>query len=185
MKMRSRAAGIFAGCAIACAVPNLAFAAQKTVSGQQALTLGVVDFREVALGSKAGKAAKARLEKLAEKLQKEMKAEQAKLTARQKELDAALPRLTVAEREDRTASLERDGATFQRLLEDKTEELKNAETESIQDLANRFDGILKAYAAEKGFTVILEAQRPGILYFDKNLDISSEVIKRFDRTSPK
>lgn len=139
--------------------------------------------RQVVLASKTGKAAKAKLEKLAEKLTKEMKAEETRLIARQKELDAAMSRLTVAEREDRTATLERDAATFQGLLNDKTEELKNAETESIQELAGRFEGILKAYAAEKGYFVILEAQRPGLLYFDKTLDLSTEIIKRFDRTS--
>lgn len=183
MKLRSTIAGVFAGCSIACLGVSLAITIPSTAFGKEPLKIGVVDFREVALGSKAGKAAKARLEKLAERLQKEMKAEETKLLARQKELDAAAPRLTVAERQERAATLERDGATFQRLLEDKTEELKNAETESIQKLANQFDGILKAYAVEKGFSVVLEVQRPGILYFDKNLDISGEVIKRFDRTS--
>lgn len=183
MKTRSRVATVFAGWFIASLSISLGIAAPSAASGQESLKIGVVDFREVALGSKAGKAAKARLEKLAEKLQKEMKAEQAKLIARQKELDAAISRLTVAEREDRTASLERDEATLQRLLEDKTEELKNAETESLQELADRFDGILKAYAVEKGFSVILEARQPGLLYFDKNLDLSTEIIKRFDRSS--
>lgn len=183
MKTRSGVAGFFAGWFIACLCVSLGIAAPSAASGKESLKIGVVDFREVAIGSKAGKAAKARLEKLAEKLQKEMQAQQAKLLARQKELDTAMSRLTVAEREDRTATLERDGATFQRLLEDKTEELKQAETESIQELAGRFDRILKAYAAEKGFSVILEAQRAGLLYFDKHLDLSAELIKRFDRTS--
>lgn len=183
MTTRSGVATVFAGWFIACLSASLTFTAPSAASGKESLKIGIVDFREIALGSKAGKAAKARLEKLAEKLQKEMKAEQAKLLARQKELDAAIPRLTVTEREDRTASLERDGAAFQRLLEDKTEELKNAETASIQELANQFDRILKAYAIEKSFSVILEAQQPGLLYFDKSLDLSTELIKRFDRTS--
>lgn len=183
MKTRSGIAGFFAGCAIACLSAGLTIAVPSAASGKESSKIGVVDFRQVVLASKAGKAAKARLEKLAEKVQKEMKAEEAKLIARQKELDAATSRLTVAEREDRTATLERDRATFQRLLDDKTEELKNAETESIQELAGRFEGILKAYASEKGYVVVLEAQRPGLLYFDKNLDLSTEIIKRFDRTS--
>lgn len=183
MKTRSGIAGFFAGCAIACLSAGLTITAPSTAFGTESLKIGVVDFRKVVLASKAGKAAKARLEKLAEKVQKEMKAEETKLIARQKELDAAMSRLTVAEREDRTATLERDAATFQGLLNDKTEELKNAETESIQELAGRFEGILKAYATEKGYFVVLEAQRPGLLYFDKNLDLSTEIIKRFDRTS--
>lgn len=183
MKMRSGIAGFFAGCTIVCVSAGLTTAAPSAAFAGESLRIGIVDFRQVVLASKAGKAAKARLEKLAEKLKKEMKAEETKLIARQKELDAAMSRLTVAEREDRTATLERDTATFQGLLNDKTEELKNAETESIQELAGRFEGILKTYAAEKGYFIILEAQRPGLLYFDKTLDLSAEIIKRFDRTS--
>ncbi|PWB78845.1 MAG: hypothetical protein C3F08_07935 [Candidatus Methylomirabilota bacterium] len=181
MKSRSTTASVFVGCAIVCLGMCLAVAT-AAAAGKESLKIGVVDFREVVLGSKAGKAAKSRLEKVAEKLQKEMKAEEAKLLARQKELEAAASRLAPAERRDRAATLERDAATFQRLLEDKTEELKNTETESLQKLADQFDSLLKAYATEKGFSVILEAQRPGILYFNKNLDISAEMIKRFDRT---
>ena len=183
MKPSTSVAAIFAGWFITFLSISLGIAAPPAASGKESLKIGVIDFREVALGSKAGKAAKARLEKLAEKLQQEMKAEQAKLLTRKKELDAAMSRLTVAEREDRIASLERDGATFQRLLEEKTEELKNAETKGIQDLADRFDPIMKAYAVEKSFSVILEAQQPGLLYFDKSLDLSAEIIKRLDRTS--
>ena len=183
MKIRSGIAGCFVRRSIACLSVGLALAVPSAASGQKPPKVGVVNFREVALGSKAGKAAKVRLEKLAEKLKKEMKTEEAKLLARRKELESATSRLTSAELQDRSATLERDETAFQHLLEDKTEELKHAETKSIQELANKFDSILKAYAVEKGFFVILETQRPGILYFDKNLDISAEMIKRFDRAS--
>ncbi len=183
MTTRSGIAGFFAMCSIACLSVGLVLTVPLAASGQEPLKIGILDFREVALGSKAGKAAKARLEKLAEKLKKEMKVEEAKLLARRKDLEAATSRLTPAERQQRAATLERDEATFQRLLEDKTEELKNAETESIQKLASQIDLVLKAYAADKGFSVILEARHPGVLYFDKNLDLSAEIVKRFNQTS--
>ncbi|MDD5558530.1 OmpH family outer membrane protein [Candidatus Methylomirabilis sp.] len=183
MKTRSGIAGLIVRCSIACLSASLTLSVASAVFGQERQKIGVMDFREIVLGSKAGKAAKAKMEKLAEKLTKEMKAEEAKLLARRKDLEAATSRLTSAQRQDRVATLERDEAAFQRLLEDKTEELKDIETKSIQDLAGRIELILKAYAAEKGFSIILEAQRPGILYFNKNLDLSTEITKRFDRAS--
>lgn len=183
MKTRPGIAGYSVRCSIACLSAGLALTVPLVASGLEPPKIGVMDFQEVALGSKAGKAAKARLEKLAEKLQKEMRAEQAKLLAHRKEYEATASRSTAAEQQARTEALERDEAIFQRLLDDKTEELKEAETNSIQELADRFDRILKTYAAEKGLSVILEAQRPGILYFDKKLDLSPEIIRRFDRSS--
>lgn len=175
--------GFFARCSIVCLSAGLALSVSSAVFGQEPRKIGVVNFQEVAIGSKAGKAAKARLEKLAEKLKKELKAEEAKLLARQKDLETAASRLTPTERQDRAATLERDGAAFQRVLEDKMEELKQVEAESVTELARQIDLIVKAYAAEKGVTVILEARRPGVLYFDKNLDLSAEIVKRFNRTS--
>jgi len=137
MTTRSGIAGFFAMCSIVCLSAGLVLTVPLAASGQEPLKIGILDFREVALGSKAGKTAKARLEKLAEKLKKEMKVEEAKVLARRKDLEAATSRLTPAERQQRAATLDRDEATFQRLLEDKTEELKNAETESIQKLAGQ------------------------------------------------
>lgn len=183
MKTRFGIAGFVVRCSIACLSAGLILSVSSAVFGQERPKIGVMDFREVALGSKAGKAAKARLEKLAEKLTKEMKADEAKLLASRKDLEAATSRLTSAERQQRAATLEHDEAAFQRLIEEKTEELKDTETKSIQELANHIELILKAYAAEKGFSIILEARRPGLLYFDKNLDLSAEITKRFDRTS--
>ncbi len=174
---------ICTGCAVACLSMSLLLIVPSTASSQESLKISVMDFRGVALGSKAGKAAKARMEKLAEKLQKDMLAEKAKLLARRKDVEAALPKLIPAERQYRTAILEQDEATFQRLLEDKTEELKDIETKSIQELADQIDRILTTYAVEKGFSVVLEARRPGILYFATHLDISAEIIKRLNRTS--
>lgn len=182
MKTISVVVRFFAGCSIACLIAGFALVVPSAASGREPSRIGVLDFREVALGSKAGKAAKAQLEKLAEKLKKEMRVEKTKLLARRKDLEATASRLTPAERQQRAETLEHDEAVFQRLLEDKTEELKDAETKSIQELAGRIDLIVTAYAAEKGYSVILEARRPGILHFDKSLDLSAEIIKRFDRT---
>ena len=151
--------------------------------GQKPLKIGVVNFQEVALQSKAGKAAKARLQKLADKLRKQVKAEEDKLLAHQKEFEAGASRLTPAERQHRAEALERDELALKRLVQDNTEELTKAEADSVAELARQIDPIVKAYAAEKGFKMILEARRPGLLYFDKNLDITAEIVKRFDQTS--
>jgi Skp family chaperone for outer membrane proteins len=183
MNTQSSIAGRYIRYSIICLSIGLAITMPLTASGQQSPKIGVVDFREVALGSKAGKAVKARLEKLADKLKKEVQAEEAKLLARRKELEVTTTRLAPAERQERATTLERDEAAFQRLIEDKSEELRNAEAKNLQELAGQIERIVKAYATEKGFSVILEAQRPGVLYFNKNLDLSAEIIKRFDRTS--
>lgn len=92
MKTISTVVRFFSECSIAYLIAGIALTVPSAASGQEPSKIGVLNFREVALESKAGKAAKARLDKLAEKLKKEMKTEQTKLLARRKDLEAAAPR---------------------------------------------------------------------------------------------
>lgn len=169
--------------AVACAVAGVAPFMGTTAFAQKVQKIGVVNFQQVALESKAGKAAKTRLEQLAERLKKEVKTEEDKLLGRQKEFQAAAPKLSAAERQQRTEALERDERALNRLVQDKQEEFGKAEADSVMELARQIDPIVKAYAAEKRYDLIVEARRPGLLYFDKNLDISAEILKRFDQGS--
>ena len=168
---------------VACVTSGIAFLVPTPTFGQKPLKIGVVNFQEVALQCKAGKAAKARLEKMADQLKKEVRGKEEKLVARQKEIETAASRLTPAERQHRAEALEKDELAIKRLIQDKTEELRKAEAESVVELARQIDPILKAYAAEKGFDLILEARRPGLMYYDQKLDITAEIVKRFDQAS--
>ena len=184
MTVKPRMTGILATCLLMVS----AFAGMALLGGADAFgvappKLGVVNFKEVALQSRLGKAAKARLEKLADRLRKEVKAEEATIVARKKEFEAAAPRLAPAEVERRAAAVERDELALKRLIQDKTEELAKAEQDSVEELARQIDPILKAYAAENGFTIILEARRHGLLYYDTRLDLSAEIVKRFDQVA--
>ena len=184
MNTKSGIVGVFTKWSVlACLSAGAALFVPTATFGQKPPKIGVVNFQEVALQSKAGKAAKARLEKMADQLKKEVRGKEEKLVARQKELEAGASRLTAAERQHRAEALEKDELALKRLIQDKTEELKKAETESVVELARQIDPILKAYGAEKGFSLILEARRPGLMYYDMKLDLTAEIVKRFDQAS--
>ena len=176
-------AGFFARCSVACVSAGTVLLIASAAYGEKPSRIGVVNFQEVALQSKAGKAIKARLQEKADRMNKEVKAEESKLLARQKEVEAAAAKLTPAERQRRAEALEKEELALKRLIQDKTEELTKAETDSVIELARQIEPVLKAYAAEKGYSLILEARRPGLLYYDKNLDLTAEIIKRFDQAS--
>jgi Skp family chaperone for outer membrane proteins len=137
----------------------------------------------VALQSKVGKAAKARLEKLADQMQKEVKREEDKLLARQKEFESKASKLTGSDRQHQADALERESVALKRLVQDKTERFRKEEADRVAELSRQIIPIINAYAAEKSYTVILEARRPGLLYYDKHLDITAEIVKRFDQAS--
>ena len=151
--------------------------------GQKPPKIGVVNFQEVALQSKVGKAVKARLEKLADQMQNEVKTEEDKFLARQKAFETKASKLTAAERQNQTDELERESVAIKRLIQDKTEKFRKEEADNVSELSRQITPVIRAFAAEKGYTVILEARRPGLLYYDKNLDLTAEIVKRFDQAS--
>jgi Skp family chaperone for outer membrane proteins len=120
---------------------------------------------------------------LADQMQKEVKTEEDKLLARQKAFESKASKLTAAERQNQTDALERESVAIKRLIQDKTEKFRKEEADSVAELSRQITPVIKAFAAEKGYTVILEARRPGLLYYDKNLDLTAEIVKRFDQTS--
>jgi Skp family chaperone for outer membrane proteins len=168
---------------VTCISVSLPLFVAAAAYGQKPPKVGMVNFQEVALQSKVGKAAKARLEKLADQMQKEVKAEEDKFLKRQKDFENKASKLAPAERQNQMDALERESVAIKRLIQDKTEKFRKEEADSVAELSRQIAPIIKAFAAEKGYTMILEARRPGLLYYDKNLDVTAEIVKRFDQTS--
>jgi len=151
--------------------------------GQKPPKIGVVNFQEVALQSKVGKAVKARLEKLADQMQNEVKTEEDKFLARQKAFESKASKLTAAERQNQTDALERESVAIKRLIQDKTEKFRKEEADSVAALGRQITPVIRAFATEKGYALILESRRPGLLYYDNNLDLTAEIVKRLDQSS--
>ena len=184
MKTGSVLIGFVLRCSVVtCISISLSLVVAAAAYGQKPPKIGVVNFQEVALQSKVGKATKARLEKLADQMQKEVKTEEDKFLARQKAFESKASKLTAAERQNQTDALERESVAIKRLIQDKTEKFRKEEADSVAELSRQITPVIKAFAAEKGYTVILEARRPGLLYYDKNLDLTAEIVKRFDQAS--
>ena len=184
MKKSSALIGFTLRCSIVtCISVSLPLFVAAAAYGQKPPKIGMVNFQELALQSKVGKAAKARLEKLADQMQKEVKTEEDKFLKRQKEFENKASKLTPAERQNQTDALERESVAIKRLIQDKSEKFRKEEADSVAELSRQITPVIRAHAAEKGYTIILEARRPGLLYYDKNLDITAEIVKRFDQAS--
>jgi Skp family chaperone for outer membrane proteins len=112
-----------------------------------------------------------------------VKTEEGKFLARQKAFESKASKLSAAERQNQTDALERESVAIKRLIQDKTEKFRKEEADNVSELSRQITPVIKAFAAEKGYTVILEARRPGLLYYDKNLDLTAEIVKRFDQAS--
>src|SRR6266478_364342 len=74
--------------------------------------------------------------------------------------------------------LEKDKATMQRQLQKKEDALLQ---KVLQDVA----GLIQRLGKEKGYAVVLERQRAGVLYASGDSDLTDDVLKAYDDQTKK
>ena len=138
-----------------------------------------VDVQAVAANSAAGKAASARLQQLTESKQKEIGDKNKQLQALTSKRDTSVGVMNDAAR----AQLDKDIDKLQRDIQFAN---SNAQAE-VGDLQNELQGdfqkklmpIIEEVAKEKGLYVVFTAEA-GVAFVHPGLNITPEVIKRFD-----
>ncbi|HTG98854.1 MAG TPA: OmpH family outer membrane protein [Vicinamibacterales bacterium] len=147
-----------------------------------------IDIQAIASNSAEGKAATAKLDELRKKKNSELLAKQNALKAMQDKLQAGGTVLNDSAR----AQLEKD---IEKANRDMQFAQQDAQTE-VQDLTNQLQGefqeklnpIIEQLRVDKGLLMIFSIRDSGVVAADAGLDLSSEVIKRFDaatKTAPK
>ena len=147
-----------------------------------------IDIQAIASNSSEGKAATAKLDELRKKKNSELTAKSNALKAMQDKLQSGGTVLNDAAR----SQLEKDIEKAQRDLQFAQQD---AQTE-VQDLTNQLQGefqeklnpIIEQIRVDKGLMLIFSIRDSGVVAAEPGLDLSSEVIKRFDaatKTAPK
>jgi outer membrane protein len=142
-----------------------------------------IDIQAVASNSAEGKAATARLDELRKKKNTELVAKSNALKAMQDKLQSGGSVLNDAAR----AQLEKD-------IEKGNRDLQYAQTDAqteVQDLTNQLQGdfqeklnpIIEQLRVDKGLLLIFSIRDSGVVAAEPGLDLSNEVIKRFDAAS--
>jgi outer membrane protein len=142
-----------------------------------------VDIQVIASNSAEGKAATAKLDELRKKKNTELQTKATALKGMQDKLNAGGTVLSDSAR----AQLQKDIEKAQRDLEYAQQD---AQTE-VQDLTNqlqeefqtKLNPILEQVRADKGLLMIFSSRDAGIVAADLGLDLSEEVVKRFDASA--
>jgi outer membrane protein len=143
-----------------------------------------IDIQAIASNSTEGKAATAKLDELRKKKNSELLAKNNSLKAMQDKLQAGGTVLNDSAR----AQLEKDIEKAQRDLQFAQQD---AQTE-VQDMTNQLQGdfqeklnpIIEQLRIDKGLLMIFSIRDSGVVAAEPGLDLSAEVIKRFDAAKP-
>jgi outer membrane protein len=139
-----------------------------------------VNINAIAGGSTEGKAATAKIQEFIKKKNAEIQEKAKALEGMQAKLQQNLSVMSDQAR----SQLEKDITRVTRELQSAREDAQQDQTQLTQDLQNEFQQklfpIVDAIAKEKGLHMVFSIADSGILWPDPGLDLTAEVIKRFD-----
>lgn len=157
-----------------------AFASWSIAAQDSAVKIGVVDVEQAILSTQQGKAARAEFKAKEEKAQQEMKPMVERFKALQAEMEGKKYVLS-------------DEALFQKQTD--LLELKNKIDNRVKELQGQLKidqgrleaplkaklvGVVEKVGRDRGFTLILARDTPGVIYSREALDITDDVVKSFN-----
>ncbi|HVL65906.1 MAG TPA: OmpH family outer membrane protein [Vicinamibacterales bacterium] len=150
--------------------------------------VGFIDLQVIASNSAEGKAATSQIQALQKKKTDEINEKTKQAQAIQSKLQQGGTVLSEQARAQNERELQKLQRELQAMQEDAQEELQEM-TQKLQDeFQNRLNPIIEQVASEKGLHVVFSVRDSGIVWAYGGIDISGEVIKRFDaaaKTAPK
>ena len=180
----------------------LAFAVSLGLAGMvqaQGAKVGVVDLQAVLDGSVRGQAAKERLKELGDQLQREIQAKREFKERKEEELQNLRSEIQrqglvlseqarMAKEEEFRKSireLQRFISDTNNFIDDATQQFREKEVRETQLLLGDIRDVVREIGDRNQYTIILEGNDSAalVLYIDAAVDLTDEVIQRFDQTS--
>jgi outer membrane protein len=163
---------IFMGVLLSLAVPRAAFA--------EDLKLGYVDLQRALNETEDGRKAKASLKKVFDAKQKELDEQQEDFKKAKEDLDKKRTLMNadlVRQKEQELAQkFEKVQQSYMRHQKD----LQEKEGEVTQKIFERMQRIILRIASSENFTMVLDKNQAGIIFAKQHLDLTNEVIRRYN-----
>lgn len=139
-----------------------------------------VDIQAIASNSAEGKAATAKLDDLKKKKNADLLAKNNALKAMQDKLTAGGSVLNDSARAQLEKDIEKGQRDLQFAQQDAQTELTDMTNQLQADFQEKLNPVLEAVRAEKGLLMIFSIRDAGVVAAEAGLDLSNEVVKRFD-----
>ncbi|MDR1871527.1 MAG: OmpH family outer membrane protein [Deltaproteobacteria bacterium] len=147
----------------------------------QAQTVGVVDLKKAVDDSKAGKSANNKLQAKYDSLKKSLDAKQKELEKKEKDLMSQAATLNQDALDKKRNELANDIKTFREQATRATDEMQKAMSDAMSPLFTKAEEAAARLAAERGFSVIMDAKEAGVIFFQSSIDITTEITRALDK----
>ena len=146
--------------------------------------IAFINIQRIASESGEGKAATAKVQALNQKKVQELNDKNKALQADQQKLQSGGTVMSDSARAELEKKIERQNVDIQRTTQDAQQEVQELQQELQNEFQRRLLPIVQQVAQEKGLQILFSAADSGIVWADPGLDITADVIKRFDTGAP-
>lgn len=171
---------VLSGPAFAQEPPAAAPPAQGQAKPQAPLRMAFLDLQRVAAESSEGKAASGKVQALTQKKQGELAEKNKALQSNQQKLQQGGGVLNDAARAQAQKEIERLTVEIDRFQQDATAEVQELQQQLQGEFQEKLRPVVDALVKELAIGLLFSAGDAGAIYVDPSLDITPEVIKRFD-----
>jgi len=142
------------------------------------IKIGVINPQKIMDNTKKGLAIQDKLEKFQKQKQQQLQTMQEEIKKLEKDLLS--PALNNEAREKKNIEAQEKQKAFKRFYEDAQNEFQRESQKELMTLEKDLMPLVDNLGRQKGFTIIFDITRPGIVYFYQTIDITDEVIKMVD-----
>jgi len=143
-----------------------------------------VNIQRIAAESAQGKSLSSRVQALNNQKVNELNDKNKALQASQQKLESGASVLNDAARGQLEKDIDRQQTDIQRFTDDAQKEVQELQNELQSEFQQKLGPVIQQIAQEKKLDILFSALDAGIVWADAGLDLTSEVIRRFDAANP-
>jgi len=153
----------------------------KSASAAGTVKIGVVDFQKILTNSNYGKRATEELNKKGKGMEDSMKAKEAELLDLQKKFEKDSLVMSKDKKEEKQKELRTKFNDFKTLRSDYMRDFKEMQANHFNKIRSDVLSVTVELGKKEGFTMVIEKNEGGIMYFDGAMDITDRVISEYNK----
>jgi outer membrane protein len=151
------------------------------VFGQELTRVGLIDLQRCLQESVEGKRTTGVLKRKKDELQKQLDTKQQELFELRREFEKQSMMLSMDAQENKRRAVERKTRELEYYLQDLNEEMARAQEREKKRIFEELGEVIERIGSDGGYAIILEKRAGGVLYWNKAIDITDQVIKAYDK----
>ncbi|MBF0228954.1 MAG: OmpH family outer membrane protein [Desulfamplus sp.] len=173
---------VFFGALLVCFISFIAFNNfVPTANAAGSMKVGVVDFQKILASSNQGKRATEELNRKGKVMEDDMKSKENELLDLQKKFEKDSVVMAKDKKEEKQKELRAKFNDFKAMRAKYMNDFKDMQAEHFNKIRSGVLAVTTEIGRKENFTMIIEKNEGGVMYFDGSLDITDKVISEFNK----